>query len=145
RKQGAGGLTLAGDSSGFAGATTVSAGTLRVDGLLGGRVTVEDGATLGGAGTVGDTTVQAGATLAPGNSTGTLRIDGDLVFEAGARYEVEVDPAGTGSDLVEVTGTASLQGGSVVHIGANGGYRLRSTYRILSAGSLQGTFDEVSS
>jgi outer membrane autotransporter barrel domain/autotransporter-associated beta strand repeat len=145
RKQGAGGLTLAGDSSGFTGTTTVSAGTLRVDGLLGGRVTVEDGATLGGAGTVGDTTVKAGATLAPGNSIGSLRIDGDLVFQAGARYEVEVDPAGTGSDLVEVTGTASLQGGSVVHIGANDGYRLRSTYRILSAGSLQGTFDEVSS
>ena len=144
-KEGEGGLTLAGDSSGFTGTTTVSAGTLRVDGLLGGRVTVEDGATLGGAGTVGDTTVQAGATLAPGNSIGTLRIDGDLVFQAGARYEVEVDPAGTGSDLVEVTGTASLQGGSVVHIGANDGYRLRSTYRILSAGSLQGTFDTVSS
>ncbi|MCT8992297.1 autotransporter domain-containing protein [Chelativorans sp. SCAU2101] len=144
-KEGEGGLTLAGDSSGFTGTTTVSAGTLRVDGMLGGRVSVEDGATLGGTGTVGDTTVKAGATLAPGNSIGTLRIDGDLVFQAGARYEVEVDPAGTGSDLVEVTGTASLQGGSVVHIGANDGYRLRSTYRILSAGSLQGTFDEVSS
>src|SRR5690606_36540849 len=131
--------------SGLTGTTTVSAGTLRVDGLLGGRVSVGDGATLGCAGTGGDTTVQAGASLAPGNSIGTLRTDRARRLQAVARYEVEVNPAGTGSDLVEVTGTASLQGGSVVHIGANGGYRLRSTYRILSAGSLQGTFDTVSS
>lgn len=47
-KSGAGNLTLTGDSSGFAGSTQVAAGTLSVNGNLGGNLTVASGATLGG-------------------------------------------------------------------------------------------------
>src|SRR3546814_19509896 len=51
-----------------------------------------------------------------------------------------------GSDRVEVSGDVSLNGGSVVHIGAAGEYELRSTYTILSAdGTLTGQFDKVTS
>src|SRR5690606_21900151 len=82
-KRGAGGLTLAGDSSGFTGTTTVSAGTLRVDGMLGGRVSVEDGATLGGAGTVGGDVTVSGGTLS-GEQGQTLEIGGDLALDAGS-------------------------------------------------------------
>lgn len=46
---------------------------------------------------------------------------------------------------MRVTGTASLNGGSVAHVGATGTYDLRSTYTILSAGTLFGKFDEVTS
>ena len=154
--EGAGTVRLTGDSSHFAGTTVLSNGTLLVgdaegNGVLGGSLDVLAGATLGGSGTVGAgagsrVTVASGGILAPGNSIGTLGIDGDLTFEAGSRFEVEVDPQGSASDRVAVTGNATLHGGAVVHVGADGNYDLRSTYTILTVGGvLSGAFDEVSS
>ena len=65
------------------------------------------GGTLGGTGTVGNTTINGG-TLAPGNSIGTLTVEGNLVFAAAATYLVEVSP--TTADRTNVTGTATLAG-----------------------------------
>jgi len=154
-KDGGRALLLSGNSSGFAGTTNVAGGTLLVgdrsgNGALGGSLDVLDGATLGGSGTVGSgvgslVTIASGGTLASGNSIGTLTIDGDLAFEAGSRLAVEVNPLGTQSDLVAVTGKATLGGGGVAHIGASGDYDLRSNYTILSAGTLEGKFDSVTS
>lgn len=155
-KQGPGSLLLTGDSAGFAGHATVSAGTLLVgdrhgDGVLGGSLDVQTGATLGGSGTVGSgagsrVTVASGGTLAPGNSVGTLTVNGDLVLDKGSRFEVEVDPQGTRSDQVAVTGNTTIQGGAVAHVGATGQYQLRSTYTLLTTGgALSGRFDTVSS
>lgn len=155
-KAGSGMLLYDGDSSDFAGTTDVTAGELIVgsdaghtSAVLGGSLNVEDGAVLGGHGTVGSgvgsvITIASGGTLAPGNSIGTFTVNGNLVFDAGSHLAVEVDPAGTDADLVHVTGNATLKGGSVAHIGANGAYKLRSSYTILSAdGTLSGSFDSV--
>ena len=106
--------------------------------------TVNAGGTLAGTGTVGDTMVASGGTLSPGNSIGKLTVDGDLTFAAGSRFAVEANPLGADSDLVTVTGIANLDG-SVVHVGASGDYDLQSTYRILSAGDLVGSFTGVTS
>ncbi|WP_167518119.1 autotransporter domain-containing protein [Brucella pseudintermedia] len=154
--EGTGTVLLTGDSSDFAGRTNIGAGTLLVgdadgNGALGGSFNVLDGATLGGSGTVGSGTgslvvIASGGTLSPGNSIGSLTVDGNLVFEAGSRFAVEVNPEGNESDLVTVTGTATLDGGSVAHIGANGNYDIRSSYTILSAGGgLSGSFNDVTS
>lgn len=157
-KTGAGALVHDGDSSSFAGMTRIDAGTLIVGSdtahagaALGGSMNVGNGGTLAGHGAVGSgagslVTIASGGTLAPGNSIGTLTVNGDLVFAAGSRYAIEVDPDGTASDRVQVTGNAILNGGSVAHVGANGNYRLRSAYTILSAGgTLSGRFDGVTS
>lgn len=128
------------------GQLSMNAGLLSVDGLIDGDVQIMAGASLAGTGTVGNTTIASGGALAPGNSIGTLTVDGDLVFDAGSRYLVEVDPQGSGADLIHVTGAATLAGGSVVHIGADGAYDPSSAYRILKAdGSLSGAFDTVTS
>ncbi|MDW6022033.1 autotransporter domain-containing protein [Mesorhizobium sp. BAC0120] len=155
-KAGAGILAYDGNGSGFIGTTTISAGALIVGSdeahktaVLGGSMNVLSGTMLGGHGTVGSNaasvvTVENGATIAPGNSIGTLTIKGDLALAAGSRLEVEVDPAGAAADLVHVTGTATVHGGSVAHIGAVGSYRPSSTYAILTAdGGLSGRFDSV--
>ncbi|MDU0078364.1 autotransporter-associated beta strand repeat-containing protein, partial [Bacillus sp. IG2] len=65
QKTGAGTLALSGDSTAYTGAVDVQAGDLRLDGAtLGGSVTVEDQADLGGHGTIaGATTLASGATL----------------------------------------------------------------------------------
>ncbi|MCZ8390500.1 autotransporter domain-containing protein [Achromobacter xylosoxidans] len=150
-KAGEGVLDLKGDSSGFTGRTLVNGGRVAINGRLGGSFTVADGGVLGGNGTLGagagsTITVAAGGALSPGNSIGMLTIDGDLVVQPGGRYLVEVDPAGSSADRVHVTGNATLNGGSVMHIGANGNYGLRASYTIMEVdGALSGRFDTVSS
>ena len=79
-KAGAGTLTLSGANT-YSGPTTVSDGVLLVNGSIsaGSAVTVQTGATLGGAGSIGTvTTVQAGGTLQGGNASdaGTLAMAG---------------------------------------------------------------------
>lgn len=113
--------------------TRMSGGLLQVDGQIDGSVTINSGATLGGGGTVGSTLIASGGVLAPGASIGTLSVAGDLTFASGSRYEVEVAPGGSASDLVAVTGTATLDGGTVAHIGMTGTYDPTATYTILSA------------
>lgn len=140
-KAGSGTLTLSGANT-YTGATQVNAGTLTVNGSIAGPVTVGLGATLGGTGSVGSTVVSG--TLAPGNSVGTLTVNGDLTLAPGSTYRVEADPASGASDLVVVTNRATL-GGSVVHVGPDGNFASTRRYTILTAGQVAGTFASVSS
>jgi len=146
-KAGAGTLVLSGDGSGFTGSARVQAGTLQVDGKLGGTLVVESGTTLSGTGTAGATALAAGATLSPGNAAtafATLGVAGDLAFGPGATYRVDIDADGR-HDSVRASGAATLSG-SVVALGANGNYQASTSYTILQAdGGVRGVFDAVSS
>lgn len=136
---------LTGNSSGFAGATTLHAGTLAVNGVLGGTLEVLAGR-LQGTGTVGSTTIADGAVVAPGNSIGTLNVAGNATFAAGSIYEVELDPNSSNGDLVHATGTVVLEGGTVEHIGLTGAYSPLRTYTIVTAdGGVDGEFAAVNS
>lgn len=142
----AGTTILAGDAADFTGTTTILGGTLVVNGALGGAVNFEEGGKLGGSGTVGTLTVTSGAVLSPGNSIGTLNVDGDITFAIGSIYEVEVDPEGATSDLIHATGQAILEGGTVAHIGLDGIYAPELTYTILIADDgIVGTFEDATS
>ncbi|MDZ5699001.1 autotransporter domain-containing protein [Chelativorans sp. M5D2P16] len=146
-KTGGGTLTLTGNSGAFGGQTDLAGGTLVVDGTLGGALSVRSGATLGGSGTVGSTTVHSGSTLNAGgvDNVGTLKVEGDVTFQSGSVYAVDVEPGGTGSDLLDVAGQAFL-GESVAHVGLDGAYDPVSVYTILTADSgVRGTFASVSS
>ncbi|MFY3137315.1 autotransporter domain-containing protein [Achromobacter xylosoxidans] len=150
-KTGAATLTLNGVSTGYTGAFALQAGKLVVgDAIHAGAVlpavvTVADGATLGGQGTVGGALIGAGGIVAPGNSIGTLRIAGDFTMAPGAVYQVEVDSSSSASDRIVVGGTATLAG-SVVHVGPDGKFSLARDYTILTAaGGVQGMFDSVAS
>ncbi|WP_332302641.1 autotransporter domain-containing protein [Rhizobium sp. GR12] len=148
---GGGQIALTGDNSSFAGLSQVSDTTLVVNEALGGSALIENGGRLQGAGTIGSgtgstVTLASGSTLAPGNSTGTLTVDGNLTFNTGSRYEVEVAPGGKQSDLIKVSGSATLNGGTVAHIGMTGTYDPAATYTILSAEhGVNGSFDAVTS
>ena len=137
-KIGAGTLTLTGVST-YSGATTVNAGALAVNGsIANSAVTVNAGAVLSGVGTVGATTINSGGTFAPGNSPGTMTVAGNLAFQSGALYLVQVDPSAASSASVIAGGTAALAG-TVAAAFASGSYVTRS-YTILSAaGGLGGT------
>lgn len=143
-KTGDGMLTLTGDSSGYAAKTEVEDGILRVDGKLGGTLDVRDGGRLEGTGTVGATTVNGGATVAAGNSIGTLKINGDITFKADSILEVEATNVPTPVDLIEVSGTAYLEGGLVNVLAADGSYMPFTTYTILTATiGVEGEFADV--
>ncbi|MGG7643711.1 autotransporter domain-containing protein [Rhodovulum sp. YNF3179] len=103
KKVGANTLTLTGDSSGFAGTTTVDGGTLAIQNKLGGDVSVMPGGTLAGNGSVGG--LDASGTISPGTSIGTLTVNGDAAFRAGSTLLAEVDPAAVqNADRLAVNG-----------------------------------------
>ena len=114
-KQGAGAMTLGGDSSGFTGSTQVQAGKLLVDGVLGGAVSVGVGATLGGRGQIMGNVAIAGI-HAPGNSPGIQTIGGNLSYTSGAsvawelreNVTVNADPASPSFDQILVGGDLTI-------------------------------------
>jgi len=142
-KDGEGDLKLNGDGTGFTGTGQVDGGTLSVNGdFSNASFVVNEGGTLGGAGTIGNTQV-AGGTLAPGNSIDTLTVAGDISFNAASVFEVEVTVAGS-ADLLQATGTATLGGASVNVIAQSGLYAPATDYTILTAdGGVTGTFGAV--
>ncbi len=101
-------------------------------------LTIHEPATLKGTGTIYGPVINYG-TIAPGNSIGTLTIDGNYTQLAGSVLEIE---AGEGAaDSLLVSGTADVQGGSLVVIPE--GYLTSGNYTVLEANVLQGTFDEL--
>jgi uncharacterized protein with beta-barrel porin domain len=106
------------------------------------NVAVDNGATLGGTGTVPLTTLEHGAVLAPGLPTalGTLTVNDALAFCNCTFYDVKL--TSTGSDLTVVaanifSGFASLAG-TVRVKSLDDTYRFNSPYTILTA---QGGFN----
>ncbi|MBH2584177.1 autotransporter outer membrane beta-barrel domain-containing protein [Serratia marcescens] len=110
-KQGIGTLVLTGNNT-YAGPTLVNQGRLAVNGSVTSAVSVQNGGIVGGSGTVGSLTARQGGTVAPGNSIGTLNVAGNVSFEPGSRYAVEVGPNGQ-SDRIQSSGSATIGGGEV--------------------------------
>ena len=116
----------------------VLGGTLSVNGVINGLVTVNAGGTLGGTGTIDNVFVNGGV-LAPGNSIGTLNVAGSLTFSAASSYMVEI--SGASSDLTRVTGVATLGGATVVVVPTG---TVAKQYTILTAtGGVPDTFNPV--
>ncbi|GAB3344955.1 autotransporter domain-containing protein [Marilutibacter aestuarii] len=119
---------------------TVNDGLASIQGTVsGGLTTVGVDGRLHGTGVLGDTRVAG--TIAPGNSVGTLRVDGDYTQLAGSVFEVEFEAPGA-VDLIDVSGSADLQGGTVKLLRGADAYLLGRQYNILSAsGGVTGAFD----
>lgn len=141
---GGGAFEIVGSANTYSGQTLLQSGSLRVNGsLANSTVVVSQGTTLGGTGTVGG--VVASGVVAPGNSIGTLHVVGDVAFDEGAIYQVEVNADGD-SDLIAATGSALISGGEVRVLAEAGQYERRTNYTILTAdGGITGRFDSVSS
>lgn len=88
-KTGAGTQTLGGSNS-YTGATTISAGSLYVNGSLGTTAVTANGGTFGGTGTVGGNVTINGATYAAGASPGSLEIAGNLGLTASSTTTIEL-------------------------------------------------------
>ena len=136
-KAGAGILVLTGLNT-YTGDTTITGGVLRVDGSIAtSNLTVTSGATLQGVGAVGNTSM-AGI-LSPGISVGTLTVNGNLNLLAGSIYRYEID-ANQRSDLVVVSGRATIADSAIFKLSSAGGIDLNRLYPILQANTLTGTY-----
>ena len=154
----------------YTGGTLVSAGTLRLDSAAAVPATsptfINEGATLDlngfdhvfgpnvpntvalfGTGTVtgGNVTIGANSIFLPGNGTpgSSMTINGNLAFQSGTTYLVQVNPAT--ASFAAVTGTATLTGATVNANFASGSY-IAKQYTILTAsGGVTGSFLGVTS
>ncbi|WP_375595380.1 autotransporter domain-containing protein [Algihabitans albus] len=137
-KTGVGSLTLSGINS-FTGGMAVSGGTLIVNGTLG-DVTLGSDGILGGTGSLGALT--ADGRVAPGNSIGTLS-SGPVTFNPGSVLAAEIAPDGR-ADLLDVAGTATINGGRVEVTPQVGSYSDGQQFLILrTTGGVAGTFDSI--
>jgi autotransporter-associated beta strand protein len=125
----------------YTGTTTINGGVLEVDGSIASSTmtTVNANSVLTGVGTVGNTTVASGGTLLPGNGIpgSSLSIAGNLAFQSGALYLVQLNP--TTSTFTRVSGTATLNG-LVGASFASGSYVSKQYVILTAAGGVTGTF-----
>ncbi len=138
-KNGAGVLTITGVDT-YSGTTTVIAGRLNMLGSnAASATTVQSGATISGTGTTGSLTVLSGGTIAPGNPVGTLSVAGSLSLASGSNYLVDI--AGPVSDLIAVSGPASINGANILitPVGVTPSFDL--TYTLLTSSAVSGTFN----
>ncbi|WP_322415730.1 autotransporter outer membrane beta-barrel domain-containing protein [Mesorhizobium huakuii] len=141
-KTGLGNLNLTGTNT-LNGATSIEAGKLSVNGsLANSTVAILDGGALGGNGTVGTTTLQAGGVIAPGNSIGTLTVNGNYVG-AGGTLEIEAMLGGdtSSADKLVITGdTSGATNVKVIPLGG-GGAQTSDGIKIVDVGGISaGTF-----
>ena len=135
------GKTILTAVSTYTGPTFVNAGTLSVNGSIASSpVFVNFGGTLGGNGTVGPTTILPGGTLSPGNSVGTLTVNGNLSFATASLYMVEVQGDYRRPHQRDRDGDTGGNGRGLVSRRT----ALARSYTILSAaGGRTGTFDSL--
>ncbi|WP_166141097.1 autotransporter domain-containing protein [Methylosinus sp. RM1] len=124
----------------FSRGVTLTSGVTRVGGrLTSPAIEVRSGATLTGAGVV------AGAVANFGNvriDSGKFTIEGNYVQQAGSALTVGVTPSAAGA--LSVAGTATIDGGAVRALAAQGDYAANASYTILTAaGGRSGVFDEA--
>lgn len=127
------------------GATTLQNLALTIDGdLVSDRIALTDSGRLGGTGTLTAAVDNAG-TVAPGSSPGTLTIDGDYDQIDDGTLEMELAGTDDGAfDVLEATGTATLDGELQVELIGGFEPEVGDTFEILTADAVTGTFSTES-
>ena len=120
-KAGAGRLTLSA-SNAYAGTTTVTAGSLFIDGTqASGAVQVDAGATLGGSGAIGGAVTMFGV-LSPGNGPGVLSVAALVLGGSSTSiFEIDGTTRSTQYDGLNITGSSGpTYGGALSLVFGNG-------------------------
>ncbi|WP_315386043.1 autotransporter-associated beta strand repeat-containing protein [uncultured Stenotrophomonas sp.] len=146
-KTGGGTLLLGGNSTGFTGTTTVSAGALGVGSAatpgaaLGGPVVVGSAGTLFGNGSIGS--LDLSGTLLSGGDQGSLTVVGNTAVRGGSTWQITPTSVGT---VVPVTvgGTLQIDPGATLQLDHSDRLPVGSPISFATAGGgVSGTFSQV--
>ncbi|MDM0036984.1 autotransporter outer membrane beta-barrel domain-containing protein [Variovorax sp. J22P271] len=119
-QQGPGLLILPGNHT-YAGPTTVQQGTLWVNGSIASATTVAAAGTLGGNGTIFGNVFNSGV-VSPGNSIGTLTINGNYVGQGGSlRVESQLGSDASPTDKLVIGGGGTATGSTAMQVVNLGG------------------------
>ncbi|MEJ6728813.1 MAG: hypothetical protein QNK83_06580 [Akkermansiaceae bacterium] len=144
---GSGTQTIASSSTiTYTGSTVVdgtNGGTLNVNADMSSTpIFVRANATVSGIGTLGITVIEAGGSIAPGNSPGTISTS-DFTLAATATYAAEIDGLAA-HDLIAVTGAVNLDAAAVLDLTFTGTGYLHGDIIMLidndEADAINGTF-----
>jgi autotransporter-associated beta strand protein len=115
-KSGTGTLTFSAANT-YTGATTISAGTMVLNGSLTSPLTTATGTTLSGTGSNAGTTTVNG-THAPGNPLGTQTFTGTLAYSASARlkWTLSSDSIGAGASSRVTAGPVNVTSGAALDL-----------------------------
>lgn len=138
RKLGAGRLTFVDLFS--VGTLAIDAGSVRINQAITANTVVGSGARLDGTGSITGNLTNNG-TVAPGNSIGTLTVNGNYVHNSGSALEIEFDANGN-IDLLVINGSATLNGGTLRFISLGGAEGSGGTF-MTASGGITGTFATV--
>ncbi|RTL63023.1 MAG: autotransporter domain-containing protein [Hyphomicrobiales bacterium] len=137
------GMTTLTAVSNYYAATNVNAGELRLAAgasIANSIVTTVNGGRLSGAGALGNLVVNSGGTVAP-TGTDTLTTKA-VTFNSGSTFLVGINAAGQSGKIAATS--ATLNGGTVSVVTANGTY-VPGTYTLLStSGAVTGQFSSLS-
>ena len=125
--------------------TKTGDGTVEINNQLttGGGSVIGLAGTITGGGSVGGDLTNTSATVAPGNSPGTLTVTGNFSQDVGGTLAIELAGTADGEfDVLAVTGSATLGGAlDITELYTPGG---ADTWTILTAGAgITGAFDSI--
>ena len=137
-KEGNGNLNLTGNGPDFDGSFQLNEGALGLNGnFRNADLKVVSGSLIYGTGTI--RSMDNGGSLYPGNSIGTITVDGNFSQTESGILDIEIAPNGT-CDKVVITGEASLNGTVNITALTSGFYEGGTTYTFMTYDSIKGDF-----
>jgi autotransporter-associated beta strand protein len=118
----------------------VDTGRVRLNAVATTDATVASAGTLDGTGRIVGALTSSGI-VAPGNSIGTLTVQGNYTQNASGVLEIEFDGSGN-IDLLDVTGNATLNGGTIRFVSVGGAEGNGGTF-LRTGGTVTGTFATI--
>ena len=144
------GITLLSANNTYTGDTTISQGTLEVDGsIASSTVTINNGGTLSGTGSVGNTVIEQGGTLTAKDVQNVVSVQGDLQTNQNSTLALDGTDQLTGktmllqgtqyqqlqSNTVNVLKSADLSGTVVLNVTPAMSLKMNEYYTIMTTGS----------
>jgi len=137
-------LELAGTNN-YTGATTVTNGTLEIDGINAGSGVTVDGGALAGVGVIqAPVTISALGTLSPGtNGIGTLSVAGNVTLSGATAMDLDKTAGVLSNDVLTNVTSLSLGGSLQLNVTGDTALAAGDSFNLFSAGSITGSFANI--
>jgi len=142
--KGGGGILEFAGTNNYTGSTTVTNGTLEIDGINAGSGITVDGGTLAGIGVIqSPVTISALGTLSPGtNGIGTLSVAGNVSLSGTTSLDLDKTAGVLSNDVLTNVTTLALGGALQLNLTGDP-LAAGDSFNVFSAGSITGSFTSI--